>query len=218
MRCLRMLSQLSLLLVLILGAALLVPAPADAAPLLREGSRGASVTQLQARLTELRYDVGAVDGVFGPQTRNAVVAFQKVNGLARDGIVGPQTRSALAKPVAPTVRRVRSGTYIEVNLTRQVAYLARDGRIMRIYNSSSGKASTPTPVGQYRVERTINGWRTSHLGQLWRPAYFRGGYAIHGAHSVPSYPASAGCVRLPIPSMNRLWPNIRNGMSVEVYR
>jgi N-acetylmuramoyl-L-alanine amidase len=187
-------------------------------PTLRLGSRGASVTYLQRRLAALRYDVGTVDGVFGSSTYHGVVAFQKVNGLSRDGIVGPRTWAALARPVVPRPRRTLSVTSLEVNLTRQVVYLARQGVVLRILDASSGKASTPTPRGNFTIIRRIDGWRQSSLGLMWRPNYFYRGYAVHGSTSVPAYPASHGCVRVTVPAMNRLWPLLRIGMPVSVYR
>ena len=196
------------------------PAPAQATvqPVLRLGSRGAAVIQLQRRLIALRYDVGPVDGVFGSQTFHGVVAFQKVNGLSRDGIVGPRTWAALAHPVVPRPRRWLSTSSVEVNLTRQVVYLARQGVVLRILDSSTGKSSTPTPTGRFSILRRIDGWRQSPLGLMWRPNYFYRGYALHGSTSVPAYPASHGCVRLTIPAMNRLWPLLRIGMPVTIYR
>ncbi|MGR6319819.1 L,D-transpeptidase family protein [Micromonospora soli] len=187
-------------------------------PTLRQGSRGAAVTTLQRRLTALHYDVGGVDGIFGPSTYHAVVAFQKVNSLSRDGIVGPRTWTALAHPVVPKPKYSHSGYSVEANLTRQVLYLARGGSVVRILDASSGKASTPTPTGNYKVLRRIDGWRQSDLGLLWRPNYFYRGYAVHGATSVPTYPASHGCVRVPIPAMNRLWSTIGVGTPVHIYR
>jgi N-acetylmuramoyl-L-alanine amidase len=187
-------------------------------PVLRTGSRGPAVVQLQRRLATLHYDFGSVDGVFGASTFHGVVAFQKVNGLARDGIVGSRTWAALSRPVIPKPRRWLSGTSVEVNLTRQVVYLARQGVVLRIIDASSGKASTPTPVGNFSITRRVDGWRESPLGLLWRPNYFYRGYAVHGSTSVPAYPASHGCVRLTVPAMNRLWPLLRIGMPVSVYR
>jgi lipoprotein-anchoring transpeptidase ErfK/SrfK len=63
----------------------------------------------------------------------------------------------------------------------------------------------------------VDGWRQSDLGLMWRPKYFYRGYAIHGYSSVPTYPASHGCVRVPIPGMNRLWPHLAIGLPVHVY-
>jgi hypothetical protein len=81
----------------------------------------------------------------GYSTYHGVVAFQKVNGLVRHGIMGPRTWAALASPVIPRPRRWRSGSSLEVNLTRQVVYLARQGVVLRILDASTGKATTPTP-------------------------------------------------------------------------
>ena len=55
------------------------------------GSRGNEVRQIQTKLKELGYYKGSVDGIFGKQTRSAVIAFQKNCGLAADGIAGPKT-------------------------------------------------------------------------------------------------------------------------------
>lgn len=60
----------------------------------RYGSSGATVTTIQSTLRNLGYGVG-VDGVFGPQTENAVIAFQRSRGLLADGIVGPATAGAM---------------------------------------------------------------------------------------------------------------------------
>lgn len=64
-------------------------------PLVRSGSRGEDVKTLQAQLNALGYDCGAVDGIFGAKTYNAVVKFQKDRGLAVDSIVGKNTWAAL---------------------------------------------------------------------------------------------------------------------------
>jgi lipoprotein-anchoring transpeptidase ErfK/SrfK len=75
-----------------------------------------------------------------------------------------------------------------------------------------------TPTGNFRITRKINAWRTSKLGRLYRPAYFYGGYAVHGSWSVPAYPASHGCVRVTIAVMDRLYNGLPIGMPVKVYR
>ncbi len=62
---------------------------------LRQGSRGGEVKEVQRRLKQWGYYSGAVDGIFGAGTRQAVIAFQKKNGLTADGIVGKATYAAL---------------------------------------------------------------------------------------------------------------------------
>jgi N-acetylmuramoyl-L-alanine amidase len=200
------------------GGGSATPLLAAANPTLRMGSHGAAVVRLQRRLAALHYDIGAVDGSFGSQTFHGVVAFQKVNGLARDGIVGPRTWAALSRPVVPRPRRRLSSSSLEVNLSRQVVYLARNGVVLRILDASSGKASTPTPLGNFTIQRRIDGWRQSALGLMWRPNYFFRGFAVHGSNSVPAFPASHGCVRVTVQAMNRLWPLLRIGMPVSLYR
>lgn len=59
------------------------------------GSRGDEVRQIQKKLKELGYDPGQVDGIYGENTKKAVIAFQKAKGLNPDGIAGPQTLKAL---------------------------------------------------------------------------------------------------------------------------
>jgi hypothetical protein len=202
---------------------------ATTSPVLRLGSRGPAVVRLQQRLTALRYaDVGPVDGVFGTRTLHGVVAFQKTQGIARDGVVGPVTWSRLADPYRPRPRYPVAVRSLEIDLTHQVVYVVRDGAVRRIADASTGSGAlyysggawhrAITPTGRFHVERRIDGWRHSPLGWMWRPNYFYGGYAVHGSTSVPSYPASHGCVRITIPTMNALWSRLSVGMPVAVYR
>lgn len=62
------------------------------------GSTGTEVRQIQTRLKNWGYYTGSVDGVFGTQTKNAVMYFQRKNGLTVDGVAGPATLSALGLP------------------------------------------------------------------------------------------------------------------------
>ena len=64
-------------------------------PALHNGSQGEKVWQLQERLKELGYYTGEVDGQFGPGTKEAVIAFQKKNGLDADGLAGEETQRVL---------------------------------------------------------------------------------------------------------------------------
>lgn len=88
---------LALILLLIAASLLAVGAGkvAAAGELLRYGSRGESVRQVQSRLNRLGYWCGTADGIFGVNTRSAVRRFQSAKGLSVDGIVGPKTYSAL---------------------------------------------------------------------------------------------------------------------------
>jgi Putative peptidoglycan binding domain/L,D-transpeptidase catalytic domain len=195
---------------------------------LRSGSEGRAVEVLQRRLAELGYQVHEVDGEFGSETHHAVVAFQKVNRIGRDGVVGPVTRRALERPRVPGPRSRQAGFHVEADLTLQVVYLVHDGRIREILDASSGSGQNytvrgdvrvaVTPLGSFQIQRKIDAWRKSDLGLLYRPAYFTGGYALHGAPSVPAFPASHGCIRITTVAMDRLFDRLPVGTPMLVYR
>ena len=65
------------------------------AAVLRQGSSGGEVKEVQRRLKNWGYYTGAVDGIFGSGTKKAVIYFQQKNGLKADGIVGKATYKAL---------------------------------------------------------------------------------------------------------------------------
>lgn len=77
-------------------------------PMLEVGSSGANVKTLQTLLNQLGFNCGAVDGLFGTGTKNAVIAFQKAHGLTQDGIVGPQTWAALESASQPATAPAKS--------------------------------------------------------------------------------------------------------------
>jgi peptidoglycan hydrolase-like protein with peptidoglycan-binding domain len=203
--------------------------PKPAAPAkLRSGSEGAQVKALQRRLHELGYQVQAADGQFGPETHHSVVAFQKVNRLGRDGVVGPITRKALERPRVPKPRSTKAGFHVEADLTLQVVYMVKNGKIVEILDASSASGQTytvdgdvrlaVTPQGRFVIQRKIDAWRRSKLGLLYRPAYFIGGYALHGAPSVPPFPASHGCIRITTTAMDRWFARLPVGTPMLVYR
>ena len=77
--------------------------------LLKVGSTGSSVVQVQTELNYLGYNVGATDGIFGSKTKTGVTNFQKANSLSPDGIVGPITGSALTNAYAAKLASQNSG-------------------------------------------------------------------------------------------------------------
>ena len=102
--------------------------------------------------------------------------------------------------------------------SHQVLYLVRGGQIALISPvSTAGIAGYYTPEGRFAIYRKVTGFDTSPLGVLLDPMYFYGGYAIHGNPSVPPYPASHGCVRVPNFVINRLFTSEPYGETVYVY-
>jgi peptidoglycan hydrolase-like protein with peptidoglycan-binding domain len=68
--------------------------------MLQEGMSGGIVKMLQELLEGMGYDVGGIDGVFGPQTKAAVQQLQRDHGLDADGIAGPLTMQAISEAYA----------------------------------------------------------------------------------------------------------------------
>jgi lipoprotein-anchoring transpeptidase ErfK/SrfK len=198
---------------------------------LHSGMTGPDVRALQRRLTELHYDVAGVTGNYNYDTVHAVVAFEKVQGLDRDGVVGIDVWRALDEPRRPHLRHPADAATagIEVDIKHQVVIYAVHGHVRRILDASTGggyyytgsdgtQQKAVTPTGHFKIVYKRDGWVTSDLGTLYRPAYFNySGYAIHGEDQVPSYPASHGCVRITVPAMDRLNAKLPVGQSFWVY-
>jgi hypothetical protein len=178
------------------------------------GARGPIVRLVQGRLAGLRYAISR-SGVFDASTARAVVAYRKVRGMSRVPVVSRRVvRALLSKRGSFRARHPEHGKHVEVDLSRQVMALLRGRRVYRIYGVSSGKASTPTVLGRFRVySKTIG---TNAKGMV-DSSYFIGGYAIHGYISVPTFPASHGCVRVPIPNALSIYHWLRIGDRVDVY-
>ena len=79
-------------------------------PLLKKGSTGPDVLTLQTSLKQLGFDPNGVDGIYGPGTQTAVIAFQKAKGLTPDGICGPSTMAALQSSAAVAGANVSGAT------------------------------------------------------------------------------------------------------------
>jgi hypothetical protein len=165
--------------------------PAAAAPV-------AGLLQAQRKLAALGFLLPAdVDGVNGPETQTAVLAFQKWDGLGRDGILGPQTLAALAGAQHPTpITRGPPGKRAEVLLDRQVTLAIDNNKVVRVIPVSTGKPSTPTPPGDFKVYAKFAKWWSTPFREwlLWAVP-FNAGIAFHEFAEVPPYPASHGCAR-----------------------
>ncbi|WP_425955061.1 peptidoglycan-binding protein [Xylanimonas sp. McL0601] len=194
------------------------------------GSSGPEVLALQQRLRELGYGLVDPDGHYGSGTQQAVWAFQKAAGLRRDGVIGPKTQDALDAGYRPSPRS-SSGHVVEIDLDRQILMAVDDGQVTKVINASSGSGQkfeakgrqyvAHTPRGTFHVYMQDDGMHAStlELGDMWRPKYFSGGIAVHGSGSIPTHPASHGCVRVSDGAMNWLWDSwgMPIGTTVLVY-
>ncbi len=196
---------------------------------LAAGVKGVRTLLLQRRLAEMKFDPGPLDGEFGTKTAMAVWAFQALNGMPADGVVTPELEMRIQAAGPQVMLRPDLGpTHSEVDLDRQVLLVFEGGALELATHVSTGSGrhycenghcgTAVTPTGDYRYQRRISGWRTSALGQLFNPIYFTGGFAVHGAPSVPNYPASHGCVRIPMHIAAYFPGMVANGEPVAVFR
>ena len=203
------------------------PPPPDNS-VLRRGTEDPFVGLLEAQLRDLGFRPGDVDNSYTDATFAAVMAFQKYEGISADGHAGPQTMAALADGLTGAGPREGSTPRIEIDVERQIAFAVAGDGSTQIINISSGNGKrydrpqggvgvADTPRGSYDIERRIDGVRVAPLGRLYRPLYFKGGFAIHGSNNVPGYPASHGCVRTTNPDQDFLWGAFENGTPVEIY-
>jgi L,D-transpeptidase-like protein/putative peptidoglycan binding protein len=168
----------------------------------------AELKQAEARLSEMGYRSGRVDGVIDGDTRRALVLFQKWESRKATGTLNRKEFDAIMSATAPQARDA-GYRHVEVDLDRQLLVLTDDdGAITRIlpvstgsnkhYNEKGMRGLAYTPTGRFRIYAKIAGWRKSPLGLLYYPNYFSDGLAIHGNPEVPDTPQSHGCVRIPM--------------------
>ena len=201
----------------LLGTGLFAPPPAPA-PAPAAEPAAPTPLQIEQKLEAQKYDVGPVDGNIDEAAGHAIMAFQKVNGLARTGKLDSAVTARIMATDSAPAPLVASGepTRVEVSLGRQVLFLYQNGSLHKILSVSSGTSKTPTPTGTFRMFRSESGWHTSRYGRLYNAQYFVGGYAIHGSLSVPAEPASHGCVRIPMHSAEWFPNSVPKGTQVVV--
>jgi hypothetical protein len=163
-------------------------------PDLASGAHGVFVRLLERRLVELHYHLVGVDEAFDYRTADAVMAFRKVQGMARTTNVDAAVWRALGSPKLFVPRNHDHGFHIEIDQTRQVLAMVQDGIVVAMIHVSTGKPSTPTRDGSFRVSSKLAGFSPKGL---YYPSFFDGERAIHGWTDVPTYAASHGCVRVP---------------------
>ncbi len=182
----------------------------------------------EKRLAELGYWTGKVDGRWDEASRHALIAFQKVEKMKPTGQLNRANFEKLIASNRPSP--IETGeAHIEVDLIRQVLYIVDGGGVVtKILPVSSGSGKefksqgwardAITHPGRYQVRQKLSGWKKSPLGELFYPVYFMYGTAIHGHPSVPTRPASHGCVRIPMVAAKQFHRMIPVGMPVIVHR
>ncbi|MDQ2675508.1 MAG: L,D-transpeptidase [Actinomycetota bacterium] len=186
-------------------------------PDLDPGMRNNQVNLFNKLLSEQAYYTSNGSS-YGGATGRAVLAYRKVNRMPRTQNATPSIFRTLANGKGGfKLEHPGAGKHVEADLSRQVMVLANNGRPKHIFHISSGTAATPTIKGHHTFFRKQYG--TNSLGMV-HSVYFgptNRGYATHGYKSVPTYPASHGCLRNPIPNSLFIYNWISIGDDIFVY-
>lgn len=226
-----MLNRLNILILLFLAFSPLVAEVTQARSLSKRGlAQGVSFDEVFAaeqRLSDLGYWTGPVDGILDSGSRHALIAFQKVEGRQRTGKLTRAELQALLEANKP-LPKYSGYAHLEIDLNRQVLFLVdTTGTLTHILPVCTGNEKSyvdhgeihraHTPRGRFRVLRKIAGWRRSSLGLLYYPNYIHNGIAIHGSLAMAVYPASHGCIRIPMFAAKELSELTPVGTEVIVY-
>jgi L,D-transpeptidase catalytic domain len=183
-------------------------------PALRKGNRGPEVNLFNELLAKQGYATS--HGKKYTQTTGwGVLAFRKVHGMGRI----QSATSGIFKTLAEGrgeygVQHPHAGRHAEVNLAKQVLVLAEGDNPVRTYHISSGTIATPSDLGGFTFYRRQPGFNA--IG-MYYSTYYHGGEAVHGYRSVPTHPASHGCIRVPIPQAREIYNWVQLGMPIFVY-
>ena len=184
------------------------------------------IREAESRLAEMGYWTGAVDGVFDTATQSALIAFQKWEGRALTGKLTIDELEAIRTSAGP---KARDGGYehVEVDLDRQVLLIVDDAGSVKVLPVSTGNGTeffydgqmsvAYTPRGRFVVYEKGVGWENNVPGSMYYPNYISGGIAIHGSYSVPTKPASHGCIRIPMFAAREVSKLLQLGTIVLVY-
>ena len=184
-------------------------------PSIGPGKCGRVVEALKKNLRHMGY-VPSGGSCFRDKDSRAVLAYRKVNGNSHNGHAGAGiVRQIFSGHGAYHLKYPHAGKHVEVSIERQVLVIADGDRPVQTYGVSTGKPSTPTVRGHFQFYTRQPGFNSEGM---YYSTYFHGGYAVHGYASVPpNYPASHGCVRLPIPDAHHVFDSISLGEDIFIY-
>ena len=186
----------------------------------------AEIIENERKLSELGYWAGPVDGRLDEGTPSALIAFQKWEGREITGKLTLRELEAIRNGVPPKPRD--SGyEHVEVDVDRQVLMLITEAGAVRVLPVSTGSNKSfmdqgqtsvaYTPRGRFVVYDKTYGWENGDLGSVYYANYISGGVAIHGYLTVPTTPASHGCIRIPMFAAREVSRLLAVGTIVLVY-
>jgi len=178
------------------------------------GSTGPFVALVQQRLAALHFYLPQTGG-YDQGTGLAIDAYHRLLGSGTSQLLDGRTISRLLDGSGTfQIRYPKDGKHVEGDIADQLLALIDGSKVMAIYPISSGKPSTPTILGRFRVYQKDVGYLPDGM---YYSNFFYGGYAIHGYNPAPDYPASHGCMRLPIVDAISVYSWVDIGTRVDVY-
>lgn len=210
---------------------------------LTDGMTGSAVKRVQSRLNSLGYIYQGVDGAFGATTKDALLYFQKLNGLPETGIADKNTQALLFSSGAVRNDKPLHEYKIVVDISEQRVYAyqwteknSNYSKLVKKFKCSTGARGTPTPTGTFD--------ETVRLGERWH--YFKdfgcwAQYAIHidptgnvmfhsvlfskrggrptsGSVSALGRRASHGCIRLAVDDAKWMHEHVTNGTTIVIQK
>jgi hypothetical protein len=178
------------------------------------GSSGPFVELIQQRLAALHFYIPQT-GVYDAGTGLALDAYHRLMHWGAYQTLDGRTISYLLDGFGQfKVRFPDHGRHAEGNLSLQLLALIDRSKVVAIYPISSGKPSTPTILGNFRVYSKVPGYLPDGM---YFSNFFISGYAIHGYNPAPDYPASHGCMRVPIVDAISIYGWLAIGNWVDTY-
>lgn len=209
-------------------------APVEAASI----SSRSTVRAAQSKLNNFGIHAGPADGYHGPKTGRALCTFRWISGMkAHRGKLDTATYNKLNayKSQLGYITNLKAGkfrgesTYIYVSKTCQTMIYVEHQKIRRVINVSTGKKGHETPNTVRRLGSTQKGWSCSTLypescrkqhtgvnkkysdvGNMYNKRYVKGAIYLHGSNSVPTYPASHGCIRVSVWDSDWMYKHVGN--------
>ncbi|MBC7462368.1 MAG: L,D-transpeptidase [Thermoleophilia bacterium] len=178
------------------------------------GSSSMWVRSLRAGL-QFRGFYTTSSGGFDARMGESVIAFHKAYGLSRSSSFNASDWTVLTKR-AVAVSYPRAGAHIEIDKGRQILMQVKNGKPWMIIHVSTGRTGN-TPAGTHKILWKGEWVPSFYETLLYKSMAFQGGFAIHGYPSVPTTPASHGCVRVPMWIAPRLYSVSPVGEAVYVY-
>src|ERR1043165_4386639 len=186
----------------------------------------AQIKEAERGLVSLGYWAGRVDGVFDVASRQALIAFQKWEGRPITGKLNAEELEALRTSLGPKPRDP-GYEHVEVDIDRQILMVVGEDGGVKVLPVSTGndekfmsdgqESVAYTPRGRFVVYDKSYGWENGQLGSVYYANYITGGVAIHGYETVPTKPASHGCIRIPMFAAREVSKLLPLGTIVLVY-